>query len=194
MKTRWLAALLALLLALPLAAGAEEEWAGFRGVGWGALEEDIAEQEDRVADSNREIGGLCLDLIYEDVSVSRFEHAQAAYILYDGALVCAGYAIATDNEEDEEYLAEALTERYGRPNGDGRLIFRTIYGLLSPEDENGSILESAPTAWNVNGTGILLYAERGRLVVLYIGIDYLNSMDAEADAAEDIPEVETEGL
>ena len=192
MKTKWMAALLALILALPPAALAENAWTGFRSVEWGAFEEDIVEQEQRVADYSRAFTDLCLDLVYEGVTVSRFSNAQAAYILYDGVLVGAGYAIATSDEEDEIYLREALTERYGRPNADGRLIFRTIYGLLSPENENSSILETAPTAWTVEGTGILLCPDEDRLVVLYVGLDYLNGMDE--DAEEEPETVVTDGL
>ena len=63
MRKRWITALLALAMAIPIRALADNAaWNGFRGLSWGAFEEDIAEQEERLADSSRELGGLCLDL------------------------------------------------------------------------------------------------------------------------------------
>ncbi len=183
MKCRWMAALLALMLALPPAAFAEPAW-NFRGVSWGAFEEDIAEQEGRLADESRVLGEICLDLVYDGVTYRDHDNAQAAYILYDGMLVSAGYAVTEPSEEARAALVAAITAEHGQPNADGRLVFRTLYSLLSPEGESGPILQTAPTAWSTGGNGVLLYTDGDRVVLLYIGIDYLSAMDAEDDAGD----------
>ena len=151
-------------------------WPGFRDLPWGAIEEEIAEREGRVADRHLEISDLCLDLVYSGMAYGDYIGAEAAYILYDGALVCAGYMIPG---AEEEAMTEALAKRFGQPNGDGRLIFRSILSLVRPEEENDAILQKAPTAWNVDGTGVIIYTEDERLILLCIGLDYLNGGDAE---------------
>ncbi len=188
-----IAAALAAVLAAVLALSAPAEgWDGFRGLPWGAFEEDIVEREERVADHAMELEGGCLDLLYEGVEVSRFTGAECAYILYDGALVCGGYRIPVSGETDEADLLEALKVHYGEPNANGRMIFRRMLALLDPEGENDGVLNTSPAAWEVDGTGIILYSEGGHLILLYIGTDYLNAMDAEAGEAGD-EEPEDEG-
>ena len=187
MKKRFLACLLLCLMVFACA-GAEDgsRWQGFRGLPWGSIEEEIAEKEERVADRYLEISELCLDLVYTGMVYEEYTGAETAYILYDGVLVCAGYMIPG---AEEEAMAEALKERFGLPNADGRLIFRSILSLVRPEEENSAILQKSPTAWNIDGTGMILYAEDDRLILLCIGLDYMNSME---DEEPEIPEDEEE--
>ena len=195
MKKRFLTWTLIFLMLWACAAAEENEslrWQGFRDLPWGAIEEEIAEREGRVADRHLEISDLCLDLVYSGMAYGDYVGAEAAYILYDGALVCAGYMIPG---AEEEAMTEALVERFGQPNGDGRLIFRSILSLVRPEEENDAILQKAPTAWNVDGTGVILYTEDERLILLCIGLDYMNGGDAEIpeeseEEAEEVDEAE----
>ncbi len=187
MTKKFLAWLL-LCLMLSGCAGAEESarWQGFRGLSWGAIEEEIAEREERVADRHLVISDLCLDLVYTGMTYGEYTGAETAFILYDGALVCAGYMIPG---AEEAAMTELLEERFGRPNADGRLIFRSILSLVRPEEENDAILQKSPTAWNVGGTGVILYTEDERLILLCIGLDYMSEMN---DEEPEIPEEEEE--
>ena len=192
MMKRFLTWIFVFLMLLPCAfaeEGGGPRWQGFRDLPWGAIEEEIAEREGRVADRHLEISELCLDLVYSGMAYGDYAGAEAAYILYDGALVCAGYMIPG---AEEEAMTQALEERFGRPNGDGRLIFRSILSLVRPEEENDAILQKAPTAWDVDGTGVILYPEGDRLVLLCIGLGYMSGGDAELPAEEEDEDAEAE--
>ena len=102
MMKRFLTWVFVFLMLLPCAfaeEGGGPRWQGFRDLPWGAIEEEIAEREGRVADRHLEISELCLDLVYSGMAYGDYAGAEAAYILYDGELVCAGYMIPGAEEE-----------------------------------------------------------------------------------------------
>ena len=155
MKLRFPLVMLALLLLFtactPPAAG-ETEFTFRNNITWGATMDQVqtAEGGEPRCDDN---GPLDL-LIYEQAAVSNYE-AELMYIFLDDSLVIAYYYFEELPSHDYDYLAKALTSKYGEPMAADPVRQYTLMQVLDP----GNYGVYKLTNWELNdGTLVALFS------------------------------------
>lgn len=111
------AILLAVLTLCTCFACAEESAFTFRnGLHWGMTPEEVLAAEGRTAfDAEGSLGPITKALLLADISVSKYT-ASGACLFVDGKLagiLIDPYMMVNNNEEDVEYLRQALSTVYG---------------------------------------------------------------------------------
>lgn len=127
---RWLAWMLVLVFCLGSAAMAEGTGFLFRnGVTWASTPEEVRQSESAAGseDNYKE----WTKQIYYQAAVSRFV-AELTYAFRDDQLYFCGYWFYDSSAEDREYLAKALSSKYGDPTDPDPETLRMLMCLLAP--------------------------------------------------------------
>lgn len=112
--------LVALLMALLLCTGAAcaQEFTFRNGLHWGMTSDEVLAAEGRASyDDIGSFGSITTAYLLTDISISKF-NAAGAYLFVDDQLagvLIDPYMMVDNNEDDIEYLLNALTTVYGAP-------------------------------------------------------------------------------
>ena len=182
---------LAIVLALLLCGAALAEETGFvirNGITWGMSEEEAMQTENnpRISEEEQQ-DEIRKKVRLSDVYVAGAMGDLELYFINDALITCE--YLFSPNIFTVDYLAKALSSRYGEEcEPDNGMILEAVTMLVGEEIPEDQLWPSGVDHhhWQLeDGTAIALVGDSFGIYVLYLDVEGLRAMKAEADAPDE---------